>query len=484
MRRRPESIGRPARVLGYVRVSGAEQANEGTSLDAQKERIVKWCADRDYPAPDLRVEVESAGEESIERREELHRIIAEAAPGDLVAVALLDRWSRDIVFGVGSIRKLTRSGVGWHAIHEQIDASTPQGDEQLGIRMWVAESERRRIRDRTVGRREELRAKGLWAMGSVPYGYKRGSREQRRHLHLELDPDAAAIVVEIFQRAANGESLRTIVEWLSTVPKAPRHVATVFRSVKGRIYLGEMRAPVSREWIKGAHPAIIDLDVWQRAQDGLLGRRCRGRFARGERTANLLLRSFASCALCGKRIGIAWGNQDQTYYVCSQRRHNSASCRGPFIRTDSADDAAAKDILGHIATLRAGIGRKSPIEANTFDASAARARLDARLARAVQLVVDGVISPAELRVQRARLDVEVAEVARLELAATLAEKARNPVARVAVDKVLHSLSKAWLRLSVAERRKALALLAKGATVEEDGTLRWTWKSLADLIVQR
>jgi predicted site-specific integrase-resolvase len=34
--------------IGYVRVSTEQQANEGVSLDAQRARIVKWCADNGY----------------------------------------------------------------------------------------------------------------------------------------------------------------------------------------------------------------------------------------------------------------------------------------------------------------------------------------------------------------------------------------------------------------------------------------------------
>ena len=179
MRTRPNAT-RPTRVYGYTRVSGREQGDRGTSLDGQRASLVGEAKARDWPEPDIRIEVESASEEKIERRTELHRLIADAQPGDVIIVSKLDRWSRDIVFGVQSIRAAIRRGVGFVSVDEAIDAATPHGNEQLGIRLWVAETERLRIRERTVGRRESLREQGLWATGTVPWGYVRGSREERK----------------------------------------------------------------------------------------------------------------------------------------------------------------------------------------------------------------------------------------------------------------------------------------------------------------
>src|SRR5688572_23275956 len=113
---RPERPVRPARVLAYVRVSGAEQGRTGTSLAGQREEISRYCAIRGYPAPTFRVEVESAAAAKIERRDELRSLIIDTHAGDLVVVSKVDRWSRDIVYCVKSVRELVARGVGWHSI--------------------------------------------------------------------------------------------------------------------------------------------------------------------------------------------------------------------------------------------------------------------------------------------------------------------------------------------------------------------------------
>ena len=95
----------------YVRVSTYDQAEYGTSLDGQRDLGAKFCAEQGYADPQVRVEVESAGEEKIERRKELRRILNEIRSGDVLVCRDLSRWSRDQVFAVHSVRQMRAKGV-------------------------------------------------------------------------------------------------------------------------------------------------------------------------------------------------------------------------------------------------------------------------------------------------------------------------------------------------------------------------------------
>jgi len=124
-------------------VSSVGQEVRGTSLEGQREEIARWCAAQGYPAPTLLVEVESGSAEKIERRVEQQRLIAEVRDGDMVVVVAVDRWSRDIVHAVSSVRALVARGVRWYAIREALDAATSHGDSTLGIMSWTADQEAR-----------------------------------------------------------------------------------------------------------------------------------------------------------------------------------------------------------------------------------------------------------------------------------------------------------------------------------------------------
>jgi hypothetical protein len=76
--------------LAYRRVSTREQGVAGTSLDAQRTEIERYCAAHGLPDPIDHVEVESGGEESEEKRSEVMRLLASVRAGDAVLVSKID----------------------------------------------------------------------------------------------------------------------------------------------------------------------------------------------------------------------------------------------------------------------------------------------------------------------------------------------------------------------------------------------------------
>ena len=204
--------GSPGRTLGYARVSSADQGAHGTSLDGQRAAFERYCSSHGLAPPLLYVEVESAGEESRGKRVELDRLLADARAGDVVLVLHTDRWTRDVVDGVASVRLLLRAGIGWISVDEEIDARTEHGYEQLLQRAAGAEMERRRIRRRTVGARQRLRALGFHVEGLAPPGYRVVDRR------LVPDPEMAPIMRRAFELSADGRSTREISDELGRLP--------------------------------------------------------------------------------------------------------------------------------------------------------------------------------------------------------------------------------------------------------------------------
>ena len=76
MARNGGDTSRILRVLAYRRVSTREQGVAGTSPDAQKTEIARYCAALGLPEPIDYVEVESGGEESEEKRTDVMRLLA------------------------------------------------------------------------------------------------------------------------------------------------------------------------------------------------------------------------------------------------------------------------------------------------------------------------------------------------------------------------------------------------------------------------
>jgi DNA invertase Pin-like site-specific DNA recombinase len=477
----------PRRVIGYCRVSSVEQARGGTSLDGQREEIARWCRTHHYPEPSLRVEVESGSAEKTERRVEQLRLVAEAEPGDLIVVIAVDRWSRDIVHAVQSVRALVKRGVRWYSIREALDAATSHGDSTLGIMAWTADQERRRIRERTVGRRRELADAGHYVAGRVPLGYRRTAGRK-----LVVVPEEAAIVHDIFERRARGESLSEIAAVLPvTREHATWNVHSIHRVLHRRYVLGEQRRG-DKTWLADAYPPLISHDLWERAHAAARALVRGGRkYSKGD-SARRLLRGLARCSGCGRRVSVRFGSRHQLpdpegrrihYYVC--RGVLVHECDEGWLRAHELDDDAERLILGRLVELRAELARP-PVVALAkahVDVAAARARIEASRRRAVDAMMAGAMSADDLRKALARLDEQSAKVRRDEERARAdreaEERAADPARRAAVLEHVHAVETAWTNMTIGAKREALALLAKTVEVGR-GVLRFTWRTAAEM----
>lgn len=134
-------------VIGYTRVSTAEQARNGYGLDAQEAAIRDEAERRGWPL--LRViRDEGVSGESLDRpgiREALERIAAGEA-GGLVA-AKLDRLSRSLVDFGTLLDWFTDAGATLVALDLGLDTSTPGGRLVANVFASVAEWERDRRAD-------------------------------------------------------------------------------------------------------------------------------------------------------------------------------------------------------------------------------------------------------------------------------------------------------------------------------------------------
>jgi DNA invertase Pin-like site-specific DNA recombinase len=102
--------------------------------------------------------------------------MASVRPGDLVIATKLDRWSRDTLYTLASVRDIIKRGANFLSLAERFDARTPEGETQMALWASIAQMERARIKDRTEGRRKALRAAGKFVEGLPAFGYGLRSR--------------------------------------------------------------------------------------------------------------------------------------------------------------------------------------------------------------------------------------------------------------------------------------------------------------------
>lgn len=190
------------RVIGYIRVSTAGQAESGLSIEAQRSKIEAYCGLYDLELADIIVD---AGESAKSlKRPGIDRLLGAVANGDIdgVVVAKLDRLTR-------SMRDLHRlleevfSKVELHSVAEKVDTSSAAGRLVLNVLMSVAEWEREAIGERTATALKAKKARGE-KVGRAPYGFRWEDGELVRD---EAEQKTVAVIKELRSR---GLTLRAI----------------------------------------------------------------------------------------------------------------------------------------------------------------------------------------------------------------------------------------------------------------------------------
>ena len=182
-------------VLGYVRVSGSEQALSGAGLEAQRQAIAAECERRGWRLVEV---VEDAGWSARDlRRPGIKAALdaLEAGEAQALVVAKLDRLSRSLLDFAGVMAKAQRQGWGVIALDVQVDTSTASGEAMANMLATFAQFERRLIGQRTKEALEIKKASGV-RLGRPP-----------------LVP--RSVVRRIQRQRARGETFRAIADSLN-----------------------------------------------------------------------------------------------------------------------------------------------------------------------------------------------------------------------------------------------------------------------------
>ena len=258
----------------YCRVSSDERLDQSfNSIDAQREAGQAYIASQraegwipvsdDYDDPGY-----SGGNTE---RPALKRLLADIQAGrvDIVVVYKIDRLTRSLADFAKMVEVFDRHGVSFSAVTQQINSATSMGRLMLNVLLSFAQFEREvtgeRIRDKIAA----AKRKGMWMGGMPPYGYAVDNRKLVIHEH------EAAVVRRVFQEMLTIGSptqiaARLTADGITTKAWTTQEGRTRTGSridkkylhavLRNRIYLGEL--PLNGSWFPGAHPPIIERDLW------------------------------------------------------------------------------------------------------------------------------------------------------------------------------------------------------------------------------
>jgi DNA invertase Pin-like site-specific DNA recombinase len=195
--------------VGYCRVSTTTQAEEGVSLDAQRQRIEAWCRANGYELAAIHTDAGLSGKRA-DNRPGLQTALAGACREKAALVVYsLSRLARSVPDAYGIANRLDRAGASLVLLTEAVDTTTAAGRMFFGMLAVLAAFERDLTAERTAAALAHKRADGQRVSGLAPFG--------RRFEGSRVVPDQAelAVLTRIRRMRAQGMSLRAIVAALN-----------------------------------------------------------------------------------------------------------------------------------------------------------------------------------------------------------------------------------------------------------------------------
>ena len=201
------------KAIGYIRVSTEQQALEGVSLQAQREKIEAYCKLQGLSLVDLIEDQGVSGAVSLCDRPGGIQIAASLKKHKArhVVALKLDRLFRDAADALTQTKAWDEQGIGLHLIDiggQSINTSTAMGRMFLTMMSGFAELERNLIAERTSIALQSMKARRE-VYCALPLGYA-GQNGKLIPIDEEL-----RVVAEIREMRDDGKTLREIAENLN-----------------------------------------------------------------------------------------------------------------------------------------------------------------------------------------------------------------------------------------------------------------------------
>ena len=314
----------------YARYSSDSQREE--SIEGQL-RECKEYAERNGITV-LSTYIDRALSAKTDNRPDFQRMIKDSAKGlfDIVLVWKLDRFARNRYDSAHYKAILKKNGV------KVVSAKEAIAEDSTGILLeslleGYAEFYSVELSEKIHRGQKENALKGLNNGGGIPLGYVLGSDKR-----LAVDPMTAPVVLEIFTRYAEGETVRAIVESLNerglqTKHNKPYSLGSFNAILKNRKYIGEYR--YQDVVIPGGVPAIVPQELFDRVQ---------ARIARNKRAPAMskadeafLLTTKLFCGKCGRLMvgesGTSHTGKKHYYYKCGSAKRKTG-CTKKAVKKD------------------------------------------------------------------------------------------------------------------------------------------------------
>lgn len=466
------------RAILYLRQSMEKE--ESISLENQEHAGREYCRQRGYVVVAVLAEQVTGRSWRLRDKAQTAVRMIESGDADVIVVWRWNRFARNRRDWAVALDHVEGKGGQLESSTQPIDTSTPAGRFARGMFAEMAAFESELIGETWREAHDNRRRRGLTADGGRRYGYDRVDGAY------QPNPLEAAVLAEMYERAASGQGYASIARWANEAGHRTRNgnewsrvtVRSLLDSGFGagqiihRPYVGGRRDtnPHHATFHPGIHQPVVDEVTWRR----YLARRGDTTDSRRPAHGGYMLSGLVRCGDCGAPMHIG-SNHATDYYRCARatsgrpgrklsmtRRLVEQAVTEWVLELPRNLDAIAESVAAQRAT------RQRPAD----DPAAIEQQLRRNQERAVKLTLrhlDGAIPDATYAATTAELDRE-----RQDLTRRLANAAASPATRD-VRALVRPIGEGWPAMPPSAQNAVLRALVAAVLVKapvRQGTGVW------------
>jgi DNA invertase Pin-like site-specific DNA recombinase len=311
-------MGQNQKAALYIRVSTADQAMHGYSLEAQQRLLEEYATAHGMEVVGVYADEGKSASKSLDKRTELLRLLNDAKLGKFAVVLFKDitRWSRNAAAYYKVQEILDAAHVGWVAVEQPyLETMTPTGRFQVSVMLGTAqlEAEQTGQRIKFVQEAEIKRGHYPFPPHCAPTGYTTEKRDDGNHL--VIDEQTAPVIRTIFSTFRKTYNLQRCVEQVREKHGIEYAETTVNRILRNPIYKGEFRG------LPGFCEPIVEpslFDMLQRPKRVYTASKHRGEY---------IFSGLVRCAHCGKTMRGLCPDDRYHMYQCRSGCHVTVTQR-------------------------------------------------------------------------------------------------------------------------------------------------------------
>ncbi len=321
----------------YIRVSTEDQAKEGFSINAQKEKLTKYAELNDWDIFNFYIDDGISGK-TIKDRPAINKMLNDLKNGRIknILVYKLDRLTRSLLNLMELINLFERYECSLNSHTEKLDTSNAVGRMFVKILGTFAEFERENLAERISFGYEQKTREGNYTNTNGVYGYDYLVGEGK----LKINQEEVKLVNRIYDLYLSNNSMLTICKMLNK-EKVPtkrngRWAQSTIKSIlTNPLYIGMVRYGVKKKnnykafIVKGAQPLpIIETKKYNRVQK-LIKKRTNFKTRRYS-SDNTYYFHILKCGNCGSNMHARQQNQAGKLYISyACNGHRNGTCNAP-----------------------------------------------------------------------------------------------------------------------------------------------------------